>query len=962
MIRYFSLLVLLLFRIALQGNPIQPDDIKGARNVLNQERQAIGLLKSPEEKITKMLELGVWNQARQALSLLRSNNSSRLVRAQYFFYTNQFKKADLLVDSVLEGNRNNPSAINLKAELLIESWNLNGAEALLTEFIGKTPKQGYSKYLLGLTYLLKGDLKGLKGQINLLKTEFPEQSYSDLLSGRLLLVNNDPIKADSAFKMGLIKNPLNADLRFYYGYCQWRNARGNFLERMDDQWNLCLEINPLHYLAHWHLGNGHTRNTYKDYYEPSDSSIIHELSDFDKLIAQNKYKEALNMAETVRKKHPGSVLPQLYKASAYYMSPEPNRMVQLDSSESLFIKILNQKKNYGPAENGLAAVIKAKREPFLYFYDSIQNKIKETPNTSLSSMESIIPEAHYYPSSIEKMAFNEFYSASAYFPILNRGGYPYHIIPLHHTLAETFKDPYFNQSTTFDYRQWMDIRGVGSGAVGLEYVEKGAYLERNVLLHEFMHLVHTTIMPDKDLRKIRALYISAMKKGKILDYYAANNEHEYFAQIYPAYFSRKAVHPQDFKSMNTVDRLKAIDPDGYHFVDSLVKVENQFSKGNSNVFRDQWAELYIRLSENMRTNTPAGKLKAKAYLDSASNWDKDYVPLLLAKAGLALKTGELDIAETNIKLAESLNPNFSPTFEKNYELNKALEEGGLLDYNSAFELEKSYLIKAIDIEKDPVIAANWRQNLVDLYKANSLIPDQIQAVDSLIKNIVDISSYEKDRKNLAIAEKIDLSLQLGYPESLAPLEAAYSTNPQNYTLATHFASCLFDNNNSGRAISVLEKNMDLQKVSGNIHPDQALNLAYYQAQTGNINRAKEIIQVLLKNRVDSSLLMVKIFIGIGQLDKAEKLFLSLSLPHDFNPKSEYYYVKGELKNAQGNMEEAISSYQDALANNPYNFQAVKKLIPIFQKLNRTTALISLKGKLKSQAVKPGPLLGINLND
>ncbi|MDZ7807323.1 MAG: hypothetical protein U5K71_09415 [Gracilimonas sp.] len=34
------------------------------------------------------------------------------------------------------------------------------------------------------------------------------------------------------------------------------------LDNMAGQRNLAFEVNPLHYLTHWHFGNGHTNLTY----------------------------------------------------------------------------------------------------------------------------------------------------------------------------------------------------------------------------------------------------------------------------------------------------------------------------------------------------------------------------------------------------------------------------------------------------------------------------------------------------------------------------------------------------------------------------------------------------------------------------------------------------------------------------------------------------------------------------
>jgi len=956
---YICLYLLLAFLDCNAG--INPDDTHAGKELLNQERKKIPDLKSQEEKVQRMMDLGLWTEAKSMIGTFRNNNSTKLLKARWLFLENQFKSSSLLVDSVLEGNRNNLNALELKAELLLEAWKLKSAEEILLELKGKNPKLSRPRYLLGFTYLLEGKNKDLDQNLKELKTEFPDQAWYELLSGRDDLIKNEPGKADSVFKQGLSKDPLNADLRFYYGYTQWRNAKGNFLDRMTDQWDLCLDINPLHYLAHWHLGNGHTSYTYQDYASKEDSLVLRSLIGFDLAIGQKKYQEAIQIAESGHKKFPQSLIPLIYKASAFYMSPEKNGQSSLDSAQAIFIQALKKKKDYGPAENGLASVIKAKRIPFLYFYDSITTKLKDIKISELLDLEAVIPETKYFPETIARMAKMELFSANAYLPLLKKGGYAFHILPLHHTLAETFHDAYFNQATTFDYRKWMDIRGVGSGAVGLEYVEKGAFLERNVLLHEYIHLIHSQFTTEKDKRRIRALYLDAVKKGHALDYYAAGNEQEYFAQIYPAYFATKAVQPQDFKSLNTQALLKSKDPEAYRFMDSLVKAENQFVQGNANIFRDEFCELYINLSQNAQNNNGNRFTKAKAYLDTASLYDADYLPLLMAKADLGLKMGDQEIADQNIKKASALDPKYSPAFEKNYELNRSLEAAGLLDYNTAYELEKSDLLKAIDLESDPVIQADHREALVDLYRSNSLIPDEVQAREDLYKNIATYSSNEKTRKNLILGDKIIQSLELGYPESLDPLEKIYQTNPQDYEFALKYAQSLENNGNKEKATAILEKSLELQKPSGRINPEQALYLAVFQGTSGNQSRGKEILKTVLKNQVDSSFLMVQAYLATGQTEKAENLFKAFKLPHDFFPKSEYYSIKGDLRIQENNLEEGVTAYQDALANNPYNFRTAKKLIEILKKLNRPTAIQAIMAKLASLPVKPGPMLGITAN-
>ena len=125
------------------------------------------------------------------------------------------------------------------------------------------------------------------------------------------------------------------------------------------------------------------------------------------------------------------------------------------------------------------------------------------------------------------MVWGSLHSAKAYLPFLVKQKKTFVIPPLHVDLATAMDDKSFRERTTFDNRQWMDIRGVGSGAAGIEYVERGAHWERNVLLHEFVHLFHFTVFTDEEKRKVRQLFYNAKARGLTLDYYSANNDQEH---------------------------------------------------------------------------------------------------------------------------------------------------------------------------------------------------------------------------------------------------------------------------------------------------------------------------------------------------------------------------------------------------------------------------------------------------
>ncbi|MDZ7807322.1 MAG: hypothetical protein U5K71_09410 [Gracilimonas sp.] len=140
---------------------------------------------------------------------------------------------------------------------------------------------------------------------------------------------------------------------------------------------------------------------------------------------------------------------------------------------------------------------------------------------------------------VKKMIAQQIGPSKAYLNMIQKFDSDFAIPPLHIDLAIAMDRNYFRYGTTFDNRQWMDIRGVGSGATGIEYLERGAQSERNVLAHEYAHLYHGRILTDAEDRQIRALYYDAMANSKTLDYYASNNESEFFAQGYAGFLAEK---------------------------------------------------------------------------------------------------------------------------------------------------------------------------------------------------------------------------------------------------------------------------------------------------------------------------------------------------------------------------------------------------------------------------------------
>lgn len=152
----------------------------------------------------------------------------------------------------------------------------------------------------------------------------------------------------------------------------------------------------------------------------------------------------------------------------------------------------------------------------------------------------------------------------------NRGAKHY-LLPLDRRLPEIPGYETLEERTTFDGRFYGSIRGVGglltvSGIEYLNVVESGGF---NTIAHEFAHQVHSSVFDKPLLDRIQSLYAKALREGRTLDYYAAANEWEYFAQGYEAYISLSKRPGLGVTGRHTRDELKKTDPALFEIIEEL---------------------------------------------------------------------------------------------------------------------------------------------------------------------------------------------------------------------------------------------------------------------------------------------------------------------------------------------------------------------------------------------------------
>ncbi|MGV6944429.1 tetratricopeptide repeat protein [Sphingobacterium kyonggiense] len=925
-----SLIVFALFFIIQHGRGQGLElvnDPKGAKVYLSAARakasEAYRTKSQPVyQSLNQLIDLGDWELVEKALVSNKDLNpvERALLSAKLHWLRNDFQAAEYELKKLSNKDQTDYRVQRSFAQLKIEAWELETAEQMAKQLLAKKPNDVETELVLGRALMLQKKYKETLDLANTMIKHNPQEAAGYFLKADVNFWDQNPKEAEIALIEGLKLNPLNADARFYYGYAIWRRIDATQLNDMVAQWELALLINPLHFQSHWHLGNGHTNLTYADYVDANEKEIRTNLETADSLFTANNIQGSFKVIQQVSNKFPNSVLPAMHEASLLYGDFDAqDRKSRLDKSEKLFLDILKKKNHYGPAHNGLAAVIKSKRIPYLKTYSKIMQELRNPKISNMDDFLEIFPDVAYYPGNVAKgMAWNQLYTSTVYFPFLVKQHRLFVIPPLHVDLALAMKSPYFRFNSTFDNRQWMDIRGVGSGAAAIEYVERGAFEERNVLLHEYVHLFHGQVLTDEQNRKIKALYYNAMKNGLTLDYYSQNNESEYFAQTYPAYFEKVKVHPLDFKSMNTLSDLKGRDPEMYAFLDDLIGKEKAYLAGDKKAMASNWSQVYLNLASYAARNDHQ---EAFRLLDTALQYDKKYLPAILAYADLLADQKQFDLAKARIEEAKQINDKYAPIY---------LSEGKLMSIQ--FPLKRNELAqlyqKAYDLETDYMEKARVSSLLRNFYFQGGQLKEALAVADEYVKNGSEISTYLRDRKDDARAFAAWQRALLGDETQIKQLAYLAGQKPQNYSIRTQYVEALLANQQTDEAIKNLkEVYRTLQATQvGRADFELLLFVAYIQKEDkANI---QEYLNKLTGNHVDpirlsplNNLRLVRLLLQIGEQQKAKDLYQSIKKESGLFYRASDNLTQAMLLKVDGKQDEGLKSLKAALDIYPYQIEA-----------------------------------------
>ncbi|NBB77621.1 MAG: tetratricopeptide repeat protein [Bacteroidetes bacterium] len=959
-LKVIGTLCFITFFVSCSGQP-EPyvNEVSQAREMLEQQRSEVQTQLEEEvtpQRIESLIELGLWEEAAGYLEAAGNDEAYKLAEAQLLMKQHHYGDAEALVGDVLENNPGNRDAQLLQAELDIQAWRLDEADQVGAGLMEENSNDAEASLIRGKVALLNRDYDRAVEWAQTTQDADPNFAGGYLLEAESRFWAQDPEGAEPALIRALELNPFNPDARFSYGYAIWRRVDATQLDNMAAQWNLAFEVNPRHYLAHWHFGNGHTNLTYADYAHPSDSTVRARLGEADALIPQNRLDEAIEITREVESEFPESVLPAMMRGSIYYMYYDMDRDVRLDSAETIFNDILQRKQNYGPAHNGLAAVIKQRQFEYLDGFEELQQNVEQTEIPDEGSVfYDIFKDADYYPGErVKKMIAQQIGPSKAYLPLIAKFDSDFAIPPLHIDLAEAMGSSYFRYGTTFDNRQWMDIRGVGSGATGIEYLERGAHWERNVLAHEYAHLYHGRILTDRENRRIRALYHSAMENNRTLDYYASNNESEFFAQGYAGFLSEKKVHPLNHKSMNTREYIQQKDPAYYAFLDSLLQKQQEYLAGNEEVFDDNWAQAYLTLAE--RSMDDESLDNARNHLDTALSYSDDYVPALLQYAIVEAREGNFEAAGERVSEAADLQEGYAPLYvtRANIVHQRALQDE--VGFEESIKEQSGLLEQAYEMESDLSERARtnrlYRQRLEDYGR----IAEAIEVAQTYLQNAPTISTYLRDRKEDTEAYYRYLRSTLGYSDEVtAFFRDLVDQNPQNFTLRRMYADVLMANDPAA-ALEVLEEGQRILASADNERSDYTLRMALIHVKDGEVAAVEESVGTLDIEDLDfeEKLLLARIHSEMGKMEEASGLLNETSEPDLPKAKADLAFVKGLIAEASGEQESATEHYRDALEHNAYHLEARAALINVLEAEGDSEAAKQLRNEAEELAIPLGP--------
>lgn len=538
----------------------------------------------------------IFSNIERQIELLK-NNGNNITLIDLYRNNGQDSMAINIAQSILKKEPYNYDVAYKLSELYIRNFYLNEAESLLYKIPGTY--QNYNNVLVSLMsiYISKKDKEKADNLLNANKNDLllsaiydyspfgmnptssrkkieeylksnPNNKIALFYMGSILLDNNEVKEARDYLKKAITIDPFYSRAYSVLGYLEAIDSKK--VGAGSDDLKTALRTNPLEYRSLLTFGNGTTDTNY-DLLEKDNENLksseyfLSENRKITNLLNQGKNKEAEATLKQIMYKYPNNIHSFISEGNYYINIGEYRKAI--DSLK----KARDISPEYGVANNTMAfainSLIKSQEKKLKNFNIDLYDYSK----IDIENLKKVFINFDDIPKKYQKVVFYSVYPVKQYLPVLAASGASHYIIPLYEKSTDQKFGNELKGKTSFDGRLWDDIRGRGgfNSATGIESLEDTINFEFNTLTHEFAHQIHGYAFTKDQQSKISMLYEKAKKESKFLDYYAASNDYEYFAQGVEAYNSTQGKLTLKATAKNTPEFLKSKDMDLYNFIDKV---------------------------------------------------------------------------------------------------------------------------------------------------------------------------------------------------------------------------------------------------------------------------------------------------------------------------------------------------------------------------------------------------------
>ena len=237
------------------GQPLNPDDTEAAMALLKDRRAELLKTSAPPDAhlYLQMMDLGMWEEVEELLA----NDPAILLQALYAkarfaWLNNDFFASESWIKEIESIRSPSILVLLLKAQLEIEAWRLNEAEAICLKILETEPQMEAALLLLGKIHLLNKNYPKARALAEQVQQWNPSNADAYLLQADAHFWLQETEEAIAPLRKCLQLNPLHAEARFAYGYAIWRKVDATLLPQMAAQWEdrSCCQSTPLsHTLA-----------------------------------------------------------------------------------------------------------------------------------------------------------------------------------------------------------------------------------------------------------------------------------------------------------------------------------------------------------------------------------------------------------------------------------------------------------------------------------------------------------------------------------------------------------------------------------------------------------------------------------------------------------------------------------------------------------------------------------------